>query len=694
MPESLTERTALDPIAALRVAGSGFSVHEPSALHPRFREPAFLEYAGITPPGPATSAELLPARLRRRVRTDSCGTPEALLAELFEVNPGSPAGARALSVALDAFSGSVASAGRYEAEVALRRAFHDGPRALRPFLLDVAERHSLACFEIDDVTDAATDSRHHRHAAVRYLSSRCAEPAAIAALEGFHASAGNGYDRLLAAVALAGTGRPVIESAVWPPRRPVGPGGLTIAQSMLLGPADRPGAGASGGLTVLLRGLGDALGRQPGIGRVLTLVLCPAPRLEPGSPLVTGDDAHLTVRIPVDHGLPPAQTDLAQHRTSITFWTRHLLAATGLVPGLVHVRYADDGSVAIADAARALGARVVFTLTADPHRSLASRYGPGTDPDPAAAGMDLHRMYAADRLVAAADTLLTLPGRAPGELERYFPLLARGGRDATAIEEGITLRTTGDDSARQERLVRSLFTQDRDLPRFSAAARGLPLILSVGRLHPVKQQDLLLRAWLDRKLYRHYALAIVGGDLTNPTAEERLVLRRILMPAGAAPEAAGRLAVLPALPNSSVRLLEHGLRRFLPAATAHLYVCPSEKEEFGIAVLEAMEAGLVVMGPRRGGLGHYIRHGGNGFLADTGDPDRFADDLTAAVHILTTTPHAARAIGEAGRHTVLTRFDISQVAARFAGAYHRTVAAGALATHQPGPLRCDSDAKV
>ncbi|MDT8915171.1 glycosyltransferase family 4 protein [Amycolatopsis sp. PS_44_ISF1] len=691
MPESLT-RPAPDPIAALRNSGSTVPGDEPAALHPRFRTPAFLEYAGVAPAGPLTSAELLPARLRRLVRTGSGQTPEALLAELSAVNPDTPAGALALSVGFDAFAGSLASAGQEAAATALRQAFRDGPRELRPFLLDAAERHGLACFEVAEVAAAAEDGRSHRHAAVRYLSSRSPDPAAAAALADFHASAHSGYDRLLAAVALAGTDRPVLEGPGWPVRRAAAVDGLTVAQSMLLGPADRPGAGASGGLTVLLSGLGDALGRRPGIGRVLTLVLCPAPQLGHDLPLVTGDGAHLTVRIPVDHEVPPAQADLARHRASITFWTRHLLPAAGLVPGLVHVRYADDGSVAIADAARALGARVVFTLTADPHRALASRYGPGTDPDPAAAGTDLHRMYAADRLITAADTLLTLPGRAPGELERYFPPLARGERATTAIEEGITLSPPGETYgfARQEQLAQSLFTRDRDRPRLSAAARGLPLMVSVGRLHPVKQQDLLLRAWLDRGLYRHYALAIIGGDLTDPTPDERLVQSRILALAATVPEAEGRFALLPALPNSSVRRLEHGLRRFLPAPAAHLYVCPSEKEEFGIAVLEAMEAGLVVIGPRRGGLGHYIRHGENGFLADTGDPARFADDLASLAGMLTADPRTARAIGEAGRATVLTRFDINRVAARFADAYRETIAA----PRPSGHPRCTRDAEV
>ena len=46
--------------------------------------------------------------------------------------------------------------------------------------------------------------------------------------------------------------------------------------------------------------------------------------------------------------------------------------------------------------------------------------------------------------------------------------------------------------------------------------------------------------------------------------------------------------------------------------------CPSFKEEFGIAILEAMAAGFVAIAPKRGEKS-YRRDGYNGFLIDTTD---------------------------------------------------------------------------
>lgn len=127
--------------------------------------------------------------------------------------------------------------------------------------------------------------------------------------------------------------------------------------------------------------------------------------------------------------------------------------------------------------------------------------------------------------------------------------------------------------------------------------------------------------------------------------------------AASVPEARGRLAVLPAWPNSKVRELEHTLVRAVPAPSPHVYACASVKEEFGIAVLEAMEAGLLVVGPLRGGLPHYVDHGRNGFLAGTSTAEWFGEALREVVALGGTT----RAAAEAGRRTVRERFPIARV---------------------------------
>jgi hypothetical protein len=43
-------------------------------------------------------------------------------------------------------------------------------------------------------------------------------------------------------------------------------------------------------------------------------------------------------------------------------------------PDVFHLRYADHGSLAALRVAQRMGSKVVFTLTADPHRTLSNQY--------------------------------------------------------------------------------------------------------------------------------------------------------------------------------------------------------------------------------------------------------------------------------------------------------------------------------
>lgn len=651
-----------DALTALRDlppgAGLGRLDEVRRRFHPAFGGPALVEYAGAGPAAGDEDSAL--AGLRAFARAPVPPAPADVLAAIPEA--GGVLADLSASVVLDLFSDATAAHGRAAAGTAIRAAFGTAPPRRRALLLELAERHALGGLPAGEVVEGAEHDRALRHAGWRYLTRH------TGAITREHDQ--DPYERALAAVCRATPA----DAPLWTVP-PADRAGLVVAQSMLLGSFDQPGAGASGGLTVLLRHLGTALPRHDGIARVVTLTLAGHDELAARPALAETDGAgHVVLRIPVDAPTAPGQLELSRHRAAITFLTRRLLWLTGCRPDVVHVRYSDDGSRAIADAAAALGARTVFTLTADPHRALAERHRPGSAESPASARFDLHRVYAADRLVAAADTLLGLPGRPPGELPAYFPAL-RGRPEPESAAEGITvLPRVAADEARQQQLVGSLFEPEDRLPRLGRDARGLPIVLSVGRLHPVKQQDLLVETWLTRGLHRRAALVLVGGDTERPNEDEARMLDRILALHRQHPEAAGRLAVLSALGNDDVRLLEHGLTRLLPAPSPHLYVCPSRKEEFGIAVLEAMEAGLLVLGPRRGGLRHYVDHGHNGLLADTSGPGPFGDALSAFVRGAADDPARARTAADAGRATVRRRFSITQVAARFADVYRRTAA--------------------
>ena len=75
---------------------------------------------------------------------------------------------------------------------------------------------------------------------------------------------------------------------------------------------------------------------------------------------------------------------------------------------------------------------------------------------------------------------------------------------------------------------------------------------------------------------------------------------------------------------------------------AGVYVCSSLKEEFGLALVEALASGLVVVGPAAGGPATYIDDGVTGVLADTRRPDEVARAIRAAFDLATAPGQAER----------------------------------------------------
>ena len=101
-------------------------------------------------------------------------------------------------------------------------------------------------------------------------------------------------------------------------------------------------------------------------------------------------------------------------------------------------------------------------------------------------------------------------------------------------------------------------------------------------------------------------------------------------------------------------------------APGGVYVDGALKEEFGLAVIEAMAAGLVVVAPSTGGPPTYVDHGDTGILADPGA------DLSGAVHdafALVDLPGRA----ERARALVEERYSIDTMAGQLAALYQTTV---------------------
>ncbi len=163
--------------------------------------------------------------------------------------------------------------------------------------------------------------------------------------------------------------------------------------------------------------------------------------------------------------------------------------------------------------------------------------------------------------------------------------------------------------------------------------RELPLVLSLGRMHRVKGMATLVRAWASGELRDRANLLIIGGDLDRPSLDEREELDLIsdMVPDDRRSQAG---LILAGHRRNDVAALWLAAARFgLPGLTARggVYVCASVKEEFGIALLEAMATGLMVVAPDGGGPATYVTDGSTGILTQTWNTARLEHGIRLAL---------------------------------------------------------------
>ncbi|WP_411075787.1 glycosyltransferase family 4 protein [Streptomyces sp. cmx-4-7] len=608
--------------------------------HPDHRAPARF--------GRATSGDVVLAGLRHRIRTGEVPDPD----ECVRLLTG---GESVRAAVFESWAATVRRHGGAWTTAAVRSGLRTtrDPNAVA-FLLDAAAAAGLRpLLPVELLRFTNGHGRRVAHAARRLLATYGHLPSPAA---GGHGPA-DAYERLLLD---ALEQRPLTETGIAGDRP-----GLFVAQSMLMGRFDRPGEGLSGGLGVLLGSLGDALARSDGIAGVVTMVTACRPELEQDPTLLRRrSPGHWVLRLPLDSDHPVRPEEMGRHREALAWWATRLLRALRRPVDVLHVRYADDASLALAESARRVGAALVFTATPDPHRQMDERHGVA-DANPAHVRHDLHRVFLADRLVERADRVVGIAGRAGGtaELLRHFPQLAEraGGTAPGALPEGVAPYQPPPAEARR----REMLLDAVDAVAGACGNHAPTVLLNVGRLHPVKQQDVLVRAWVQSGCYRESVLVIVGGSPRTGDAVERSMHERIEEAVASCPEARRRLLLLPALPNPEVRLLERALADPARPFRAR-YVCSSAKEEFGLAVLEAMEAGLVTAGPMRDGVPHYLEDGENGLLLDTSTSRSLGGGLERLLRI---GDEEAGVMTSRARRLVRTTYSAAAMARATAGHY-------------------------
>ena len=172
-------------------------------------------------------------------------------------------------------------------------------------------------------------------------------------------------------------------------------------------------------------------------------------------------------------------------------------------------------------------------------------------------------------------------------------------------------------------------------------SRDGPVVGSLGRLHPQKGYDVLVRAL--RELPDVHAVLVGDGD-------ERPALERLAAELGVA----DRLHILG---------WQDDPRAFL--TSFDVFVLPSRYEGFPLSVVEALQAAVPVVASDVGSVAEALDDERGGVLVRPGDPSA----LACAIRELLADPERRRRMGAHGRAVALERHTASAMASGFLAIY-------------------------
>jgi glycosyltransferase involved in cell wall biosynthesis len=231
--------------------------------------------------------------------------------------------------------------------------------------------------------------------------------------------------------------------------------------------------------------------------------------------------------------------------------------------------------------------------------------------------------YLADLQLKLADAMVCNSSELASSYRKHA---AFKNRAPLVIENGVDI--SGLDSAVDRPKVLAVNGLDPDLP----------LILSIGRLHEVKAQSLLVEA---ASLLRQRGLAAQFAIIGDGPEHERLTAQINAMGLQACFKLlGGREEVEPLLLAASV------------------FVLSSRSESFNNALLEALAAGLPCVSTRVSGSVSLLGNGAWGSLVEIGD----ADGVAQAIERYLADPSLSAAHGAAGKAHVRQRNDIRAMA--------------------------------
>src|SRR5919106_427511 len=202
---------------------------------------------------------------------------------------------------------------------------------------------------------------------------------------------------------------------------------------------------------------------------------------------------------------------------------------------------------------------------------------------------------------------------------------------------------------------------DRDAAKTALGLAGRRVILFVGRLQPLKQPDVAVRAVAE--LTRRepdlgpISLVVLGGPSGRGGVQP-----------GSLAKLAADLGIADALRLEGA-IPHDDLPRYYRAADAVLI--PSRSESFGLVAIEASACGAPVVASDVGGLGVTVRDGVTGLLVPSFEPLEYADALSRVL----SDPALAAAMGSAGSHFA-RRFDWRRASIDLLAVYEELVQPG------------------
>jgi glycosyltransferase involved in cell wall biosynthesis len=173
------------------------------------------------------------------------------------------------------------------------------------------------------------------------------------------------------------------------------------------------------------------------------------------------------------------------------------------------------------------------------------------------------------------------------------------------------------------------------------------ILLFLGRLHAKKRLDLIAGAFIRIANRRHDVHLVIAGP-----------------EGGASPQAKEVLKQAGLMDRVTFTGFLSGVDKWAAFQDSSLFLLPSEDENFGVAVLEAMAVGVPVLLSAYVGIAEWVTRARAGIVIDQ-TPIAWAD----AIEQLLKNPQALRAMGEASRRLVRQEFSSMRIATQMRDTY-------------------------